>query len=585
MCGIYAVSGSDNAGSVALVGIKRLEYRGYDSWGVAVADEKKIHLKKEVGHIPTQAMIPEGQFAIGHTRWATHGGVTQANAHPHLSSDGSFALVHNGIVENESELRNLVIAKGFRFISQTDSEVIVRLVEQLREEGLTLDVAFTTAMKMVEGRNAVVLLSATGEILAFRDGSPLVVGRADDTYFISSDTHSLAKDALSSMMLDDGTYVKIHNGTFTLTDIKGNQIKEQFEILASNDTSAELGTFDHFMSKEIWDTPQAVTDMFDQSLNDILHLAKTLTTFEHVFVVGAGTAGVASKLIAYYLRTIAHIPAYGILAAEAESYLPLINEKTLVIAPSQSGETADVLVFLGAVKKRKATIATYVNMPNSMMNRIADVPIMAHAGPEICVMSTKVFTSQVLFGYLLAHGARGSSERKLKELGSQLRTLFVSQLKDPQLRGQIMKAALLLKNEQKLLLVGVGGSYIVMEEGMIKITEGSYIQAQAVQTGNLKHFAITLIEDGTPVLVNMLDTHRPLLVTAVKEMRARGAKIIAIDSMRDPMYEHLVHTTDHSPAPELGSIIPIQLLAYHLALVLGRNIDKPRNIAKSVTVV
>lgn len=585
MCGIYAISGSENAGSAALAGIKRLEYRGYDSWGVAVADGKKIHFRKEVGHVPSHVKFPKGQWAIGHTRWATHGGVTQDNAHPHLSSDSSFALVHNGIVENELELRNLVIAKGFGFISQTDSEVIVRLLELLCKEGLTLDVAFGRAMGMIKGRNAVVLLSATGTILGYRDGSPLVVGKADTAYFLSSDTHSIAKDAFATMMIDDGTYINIHTGTFTLTDIKGNKVNEQFEILTSNDISAELGTYAHFMVKEIWDTSQAVKDLILQSIKDILALANTLDTYDQVFVVGAGTAGVASKLIAYYLRTVAHIQAYGILAAEAEGYLPLINEKTLVIAPSQSGETADVLVFLETVKKKKGTIATFVNMPDSMMSRMADVPIMAHAGPEICVMSTKVFTSQVVFGYLLAHGARGSSERKLKELGSQLRTLFASQLKDPHLKGQIMKTALLLKNEQKLLLVGVGGSYIVMEEGMIKITEGSYIQAQAVQAGNLKHFAITLIEDGTPVLVNMLDVHRPLLVTAVKEMRARGAKIIAIDSINDPMYEHLIHTTDYSPAPELASIIPIQLLAYHLALVLGRNIDKPRNIAKSVTVV
>lgn len=406
MCGIFAVVGGANAPERVVAGLKRLEYRGYDSWGVAVVDRGSLHVEKHVGKISgvDRVALPAGEIAVGHTRWATHGGVTQTNAHPHFSTDQRFVLAQNGVVENFAELNQLQ-EKGYDFSTQTDTEVIVRLIEDKLKETAELREAVLKAFNQLKGRNTIILLSQDGQVLAARNGSPLLLGHnpVTNTYLLSSDVLSLASEAVEYAVIENGELVELIDGHYKVCRAdNGEVIDRPLEPLVLQHTEATKGNFPHFMLKEIYDTPSVIDQVIEQPPHLIDQLADMLRdTHEagrQIYCIGSGTAGVAAAQMAYYLRMFASIPAVGLVGADALEYLPLLQSNDVMIAPSQSGETADVLEVLEAAKSLGVRIVTYVNMPASTMTRLADISFLANAGPEICVMSTKMFTSQVAWG-------------------------------------------------------------------------------------------------------------------------------------------------------------------------------------------
>lgn len=595
MCGIFGYIGTKNAPEVILEGLKRLEYRGYDSWGMAIlsakgkvkSEKSEIKLEKRVGAIGDLPVtgLPGSTIGIGHTRWATHGGVSESNAHPHLSSDKFFALAQNGIVENYQDLKDKLLKKGYKFNSETDTEVIVRLVEdQLKDNG-TLQEAVRAAFLQLEGRNTIIVLTKDNQLIAARNGSPLVVGISDKEIFFSSDTLSFAPFAKKALIVDNGQMVVANRGQITLLDIKNNKkLTVRLEKIDFESSRVDKEGYEHFMLKEIFENPYVVNQLLNQNLNAFEQFIKFIKKAKNVYTIGSGTAGIAACQIAFYLRKFGKISATSLIGADAQDYFDLFGRDDLMIAPSQSGETADVLEVLEIAKKRGVKIASYVNMPGSSMNRMSDFKFMANAGPEICVMSTKVFTSQIAWGYLLGKIISGQEEQakiNLKKLADEMEIYLNTQ--DNHLF--LKKLAKKLAHCKDIFLLGKYQNFNIIREGMVKIIEGSYIHAHAVPAGDLKHYAVTLMEKGVPVIVIVSeDEARDDVLNAVNQVKARGAEVIGISNRNQEKFDYFIPVLDTGETGAIMNIIPLQLLAYYLAVELGNNVDKPRNIAKSVTV-
>lgn len=594
MCGIFAVVGGADAPERVVAGLKRLDYRGYDSWGVAVVDQGHIQLEKHIGKISEVAgvSLPTGHIAIGHTRWATHGGVTQNNAHPHFSTDERFVLAQNGVVENFTALKQELEESGYTFSTQTDTEVIVRLIEEELKETVKLREAILRAFRQLGGRNTIILLAQDGRVYAARNGSPLLLGHnpVTNTYFLSSDVLSLASEVAAYTVIENGELVELVDSQYKVfaTD-NGEVIDRPLEPLTLQHTEATKGEFPHFMLKEIYDTPSVIDQVIEQPSHLIDQLADMLREAHqagrHIYCIGSGTAGVAAAQTAYYFRMFAGIPAVGLVGADALEYLSMLQVGDVMVAPSQSGETADVLEVLEAARSKGVKIVTYVNMPASSMTRLADLSFLANAGPEICVMSTKVFTSQAAWGYLVAKAVAGQYEDALGQLG-KLSEQTSAYLREDSHLGKLKELAAWLSTKKDIFLLAKGANFQIIREGMVKLIEGSYIHAHALPAGDLKHYAITLIEDGTPVIVvSSDDVTRADVLTAAHEVQARGAAVVHIGSGQvGESFARSVITPDLSELSAIMNVIPLQLLAYELAVLLGHDVDHPRNIAKSVTV-
>lgn len=588
MCGIFGYAGeARDAREAVLEGLQRLEYRGYDSWGVAVETDGTISVDKHTGLVGNAAQsLPHANVGIGHTRWATHGKVTDLNAHPHYASDKSFALAHNGIVENAPELKAMLEKKGYQFVSETDTEVIVRLVEERRKKVGSLEEAIRLAFKELAGRNTVIALSKGGDIIAARNGSPLVLGIAPgpEMYF-SSDVFSCAPHVRSILVIDNGQMVVCRDQAITLKRIDtGKSIKPVYEKNLLKDVSVTKGDYEHFMLKEIHEAPFVIRQVVKESDANYQSLARAIKKARRVYTIGSGTAGTAAAQIAFYLRLYGGIDAKELIGAEAYEYKNLIGKGDIVLAPSQSGETADVLEVLEIAHAKKAAIASFVNMPGSMMTRLSDYKFMANAGPEICVMSTKIFVCQIAWGYLVAKAVQG----KLAEGKRNLRSLAKAAEKlvsDEKYISAVKEHAARLSKAEHLYLLGKGQNLAIMREAMVKIIEGSYIHAHAIPAGDLKHYAITLMEPGVSVITaTSNDEVRPSVLNAIHEVRARGASVFGIGPSNDPNFDQFLPVPDAKETSAILNIIPLQLLAYYMAVELGNNVDKPRNIAKSVTV-
>jgi len=578
MCGIFGYAGeSRNATAAVFEGLKRLDYRGYDSWGIGIVKNSKILLTKHVGQIDRKKLkLPKSNIAIGHTRWATHGAVTDINAHPHFSSDKSFILAQNGIVENYSGIKENLFRKYYKFISQTDTEVIVRLIENQQKSSRDISEAIRKAFKKLSGRNTIIILTKEGQIIAVRNGSPLVLGFSKDKkeVYFSSDTLSFAPHVDQMVTLDNNQMAIYSNQKISIKDVNtGKNITLNTEENKNQDKAATKERFKHFMLKEIYEQPQVIQQVIQQNKKGLMSLANQITKSKNVFCIGSGTAGAAASQIAYYLRVFGKINAIGLIGAECSEYLNLLNKNDLIIVPSQSGETADVLEIIEKAKKKGVKIASYVNMPGSLMTKMSNFAFMSNAGPEICVMSTKVFVSQICFGYLLSK----LIQKKYQEGVNNLKKLAVAAedvLKNKKRINQIKKLAQKLIFSKHVFLLGKGQNLQIIKEGMIKIIEGSYLHAHAIPAGDLKHYAITLMETGVPVIVvTSEDNVKDDVINAVNEVQARGAEIIFL-----PELPNLKEVS------AILNIIPLQLLAYYMADYLGNNVDKPRNIAKSVTV-
>lgn len=587
MCGIFGYVGTDRpAAAAVLEGLRRLDYRGYDSWGVAALGDGGIAIEKQVGIVRPETVPLPGSVAIGHTRWATHGAVNDVNAHPHYATDRSFALAHNGIVENLDELKTALLRKGYRFVSETDTEAIVYLIEEKRKQAKTLREAVRLAFKGLAGRNTIIVLAADGEVVGARNGSPLVVGigsRPDEIYF-SSDVLSFSEHVSGVIVLENGQMASM-NGALSVYDVaSGRKLKPRIEKSMVMTGTADKGGYEHYMLKEIMESPEAIGAVIAQKDADLRALASAIRKARRVYTVGSGTAGAAAGQMAYYLREYGGIEAASLIGAEAVEYYPLFRKGDLLVALSQSGETADVLEVLENAKKKGAKIASYVNMPGSMMTRMSDYRFMAGAGPEICVMSTKIFTSQIAWGYLVAKAVGGrlaDGRKNLVRLRGRLRGF----LADAKAMDALRSLAPEIAAERELFILAKGQNLQIAREAMVKVIEGSYIHAHAIPAGDLKHYAITLMMPGVPVLaIVSQDAQRNDVLNAIHEVKARGAAVTGVSSKPAKGFDRLLEVPATKETGAIMNIVPLQLLAYFMAVHRGTNVDKPRNIAKSVTV-
>lgn len=601
MCGIFGYSGIKNSSEIIHKGLKRLEYRGYDSWGISVISNTRIVTYRNIGPIEDtidKLGIPEARIGIGHTRWATNGGVTVKNSHPHTSSDKTFVLAHNGIVSNYTKLKNDLLKQGYKFKSETDTEVIVALIETIeksenrKNKKVAVNNSFlksvALAFSKLEGRNTILILnSKNNSIVAVRNGSPLVIGYGDkdnDIYF-SSDTNSFSPWVKKITVVENGQLINCMDNVVTAYNVSTlKKVGLEVQALSSTAEAIDKEGFKHFMIKEIYEIPSAIRQLTKQDPKKYSRLASRIKTAKTVYFIGSGTSGYAASQMAYYLRSIAGINAISLVGAEATSYYKLFTNKDLIIAPSQSGETADVLEVLEVAKKKGVKIASFVNMSGSTMTAMSDYKFMIEAGPEICVLATKVFASKLAWGYLLANYVLNRQRRALLELECTANTIERF-LKDKANHKQIKTVVRKLSMCKDIFLLGKGQNLNIVLEGMVKIIEGSYIHAHAIPAGDLKHYAITLMEKGMYVIgIISKDENESDMISALNEIKARGAKVIGISSEKNDCFDIFIKVPFLKETSALINIIPLQLLAYYLATKLGHNVDKPRNIAKSVTV-
>lgn len=590
MCGIFGYVGPKNSSPIILDGLKRLEYRGYDSWGIAAVslDSGEIEVFKKVGkigNVENVKLLPKSNIGIGHTRWATHGGVTDTNAHPHYSTDKSFVVAQNGIVENYQELKSQLTDFGYKFKTQTDTEVIVRLIEEKFKISKNLFDSVISAFRELKGRNTIIVLSSSGdEIIAVRNGSPLVVGVNDNEVYFASDTLSFADKTNKVVYVNDYELVHYKAGKISLFDVKsGNTLSYEIQELDEMNAVVDKEGHAHFMLKEIIEQQFTIRESSQYSTQDLKPLTDKIRKTDKVYTIGAGTAGFAAGQIAYYLRSIAGVFAQEIKPYEVDSYLSNLTKDDLVIAISQSGETADTIEALEKFREKSVKIASVVNMQGSTITRMSDYAYLSRSGPEICVASTKAFSSQVVFGYLLAMDLVGKYEKAkeiIDDLSTELNKLFTNTDFKP-----IKKLVEKLKDQQHFFVLGKGENFYVALEGALKVKEISYKHFEGFSSGELKHGVIALIDKGTPVFAIVSDDdYKQDVINAVAEVKARGAFVVGIGDDSNELYDYFLPTVHTKALKCIANVIPFQLFAYFMALELGNDPDKPRNLAKSVTV-
>ena len=604
MCGIFGYIGHRNASSLLVKGLLRLEYRGYDSSGVVVKNGQ-LQSYKDIGKISEMATsLPEikGSMGIAHTRWATHGGVTKENAHPHLSNDGKVAIVHNGILQNSDALRKRLKRAGVRLNSETDSEVFCHYIAMALEEGKEPLEALQSVLSMARGTWGVcVLFQDYDYVLCARNGSPLIIGRGKDEMFISSDPHAIREHTDQLVALEDGQIAKLDAHDFQVMQTDGQEVESHLLQLEEEWGESELGEYPHFMLKEIHEQSQSLQHCISgrlrhaegtSVLGGLQVQPQELAQLPHVRLIGCGTALHAAQIGQILIEQWARIPAVSHVASEFNANDPVINPKALHLAISQSGETADTLSAVKEIQRKGADVYGVVNVVGSSIARQCGKGVYIHSGPEQSVASTKAFTNMVgalaLFALQLGR-SRHLSKTKGKSIIREMRTLpekIRSYLEQP---GPIEQAVELVTKAKSVLFLGRGISSPVASEGALKLMEIAYIPCLAYPAGEMKHGPIALIEENSPVVVIAPnDGVQDRTLNAIHECKARGAKIILIHEEGDPISE----TADVSiPIPStipmltpLLTVLPTQLIAYHAALALDNDVDRPRNLAKSVTV-
>ncbi|MEK7177555.1 MAG: glutamine--fructose-6-phosphate transaminase (isomerizing) [Patescibacteria group bacterium] len=588
MCGIYGIINDKNnqAAQTVLEGLKKLEYRGYDSWGISIISEstQEIQVDKHIGKIgEAKTNLPKGLIALGHTRWATHGGVTDNNAHPHLDCNKKIAVIHNGIVENYQEIKEELLNKGHRFVSETDTEVIAHLIEE-RSKLKNINEAIFETFKLLRGSNAIAVLDFNSQtIIACRNGSPLVVGLGSDQYFLASDVPAFLKETNKVYFLDDGEAVILSDKGVKLFDIKTEKEKKFTpQILDWKLEDAEKGGYPHFLIKEIYEQLKTIPKTASINEKEIDKLANKIRSGYKVVLTGCGTASYCA-LAAKYFFAQQGINAQAIPSYEFTPFSKFIDKKTLVFAISQSGETADTLIAVREAKKRGAEIVAVLNARGSTLERLADIVLSVGAGPEIAVVSTKAFTSQLSTLYLLTTAVTNRYEQgkgKMIDLGKVLTKWLDTQLVD-----QVINLAKKLMNEEHMYLIGKHLNYPATLEFALKIKETSYIHAEPFAAGELKHGVITLIQKGTPSFVLASnDEVKDEVLSSAAEIKARGGLIIGVAPFNSNEFDVVIQTPDLEELTIFANIIVGQLLGYYLGVGRGADPDKPRNLAKSVTV-
>ena len=622
MCGIVAYVGRKLAQPLLIEGLKRLEYRGYDSAGIAVIDEQGgLHIRRAVGRISVlennlsgAQKLPEAHIGMAHTRWATHGAPNEINAHPHVDDAGRIAIVHNGIIENYSALKQFLTAKGHTFVSQTDTEVLAMLIGDLYQDMLTGDLvpagvsvlqrAVQAALHEVNGTYgiAVVCKDEPDTMVVARKGSPLIVGVGDDEYVIASDASAIVEHTRQVIYLNDNEMAVIKPDSFrtiTIDDIKVSPVITQLENKLEE---YELGAYEHFMLKEIFEQPNAIRNCLRGRaearegrivLGGMADHTRDLVKARHFILTAQGTAWHAGMVGDYLLEDLAKVPAECTYASEFRYRNPLVEEGTVVVAISQSGETADTLAALREAKEKGALALGIINVVGSTIARETDAGIYLHAGPEIGVASTKAFTCQlaVLTMLSLYIGRRKfMSQAQCQEIIEGLCNI-------PEQMETVLKQSEVVKDivtqfcdRENWLFLGRGYHYPVALEGALKLKEISYIHAEGMPAAEMKHGPIALINEGMPVVfVATRGVQYEKVISNIEEVRARGGRVIAVATEGDTNIrrysDHVVYVPNAIECLQpLLSVVPLQLLAYHAAVVRGCNVDKPRNLAKSVTV-
>ena len=605
MCGIIGYIGMQDATPLLVDGLRRLEYRGYDSTGIAVKNGD-IVIHKRIGKVADlESILPkkvEGTCGIAHTRWATHGGVTNANAHPHASEDGTVAIIHNGIIENANRIRKHLQSEGVTFSSETDSEVLVHLIHRYLSKGSAPLTAVRRALRRVRGTwGLCVLFEDHDIIICARNGSPLVVGIGDGESYVASDPHALTPHTQRVIFLEDGDLAELTTGDVRTSRMDGSSADSTVTTIEETWGEAELGDFPHFMLKEIHDQPEALRQciagrtLLSEGTGKLGGLGLSpseLQSISHVRLLGCGTALHACQVGRLTIEKLARVPALAHVASEFRHNDPVIDSNALYFAVSQSGETADTLAAVKEIQLKGGRVRGVINVVGSSIARQCGSGAYIHSGPEQAVASTKAFTNMVatlsIFAIQIgrARTLSRSRGRILIKALNKVPDQIESYLADP---GPIAEAVKAVSNAKSVLFLGRGASASVAREGALKLMEVAYIPCLGYPAGEMKHGPIALLEEGSPVVVIApQDEHRDKTFSNIQECKARGARIIIIHNGDREMAEQadisiVVPKTEPLLTPLL-TVLPTQLLAYHTALTLGCDVDRPRNLAKSVTV-
>ena len=612
MCGIVGYIGERNATPIILNGLKRLEYRGYDSAGLAVLQDGHIEVRRDAGKLSNLTTLVEnspiaGKLGIGHTRWATHGEPSARNAHPHLGSTKQVVVVHNGIVENFLELREELAAEGVVFNSDTDTEVIVLLVERFLGAGASLEEATRQALRQLKGAHGVVVFSALepDKLIAARIGNAggVVIGLGKDEMFIASDIPAILDHTRTMVFLESHQMAVVTRTSYSVKNLDGSPVAPQEHNIGWDPVAAEKGEYRHFMQKEIHEQVRSLTDTlagrvdFDEGtvrlpqLNLTAEQAKKIT---RIIITACGTAGHAGMVGKILIEAIARIPVEVDIASEFRYRNPIVDENTVILAISQSGETADTLAAMDEGRKRGAKLWAIVNAIGSQAMRVADGYISMQVGPEIGVASTKAFTAPLVDLYLLAvllGDLRGTlKEKERKQLVADLRLVpdLVGRCLDRE--PEVVQVAREMKYIRNVLYLGRGTNMPIAYEGALKLKEISYIHAEAYPAGEMKHGPIALVDRDMPVLaIAPDDPWYEKMISQIEQAKARGGSVIVVATEGDTRVEALADHVFWVPKTPwlllpVITVIPLQLFAYHIASLRGLDVDQPRNLAKSVTV-
>lgn len=611
MCGIVGYIGDKEAYPIVIKGLRRLEYRGYDSAGVALIENNELIVRKKMGKVNdlTNSVLENGfssTIGIGHTRWATHGEPNDVNAHPHLSNSGNLAIIHNGIIENYGSLRKDLEHRGYSFKSETDTEVLVNFIEDIQKsEKIPLEEALRIALSKVIGAYAIAIISKDSprKMVAARKGSPLVIGLGKNEFFLASDATPIVEYTNEVVYLNDEEIAVIDNGEFSIKDAKDVQKTPYIQTLELELEELEKGGYEHFMLKEIFEQPRSIADCMRGRLNvdsstltlgGIRNYAKALENAERIIIVACGTSWHAGLVAEYVFEDLCRIPVEVEYASEFRYRNPVINEGDIVIAISQSGETADTLAAIELAKSKGAIVLGVVNTVGSSISRISHEGAYLHAGPEIGVASTKAFTAQLTVLYMIALRVANNkgtiTERKYHELVMDLAQIPTKVAEALKSNDKIEEISELFKNAHNFLYLGRGYNFPVALEGALKLKEISYIHAEGYPAAEMKHGPIALIDENMPVVVIATrDSSYDKIVSNIQEVKARKGVVIAIVTEGDVLIPGMADFTIEVPSTHeslmpLVSVIPLQLMSYHIAVMRGANVDQPRNLAKSVTV-
>jgi len=585
MCSIIGYSGYDDAAPMIVKGLKRMEYRGYDSVGVATESNSQIELKKGVGKVDDvnsriQLDILPGKIGIGHTRWATHGKVTDVNAHPHPSNSGQIAIVHNGIIENFEELKDDLKSEGYKFLSETDSEVIANLLQKNYAISKNVKNAMVKTVSELKGHYSFIAMFDNGQLAAARFHEPLIIGVGEKNFFLSSDVLGFIEQTDEAIYIDNGNFILIDKEKMQVLDFNGNEIKPEITKVSKEFADVYKGDYAHFTLKEISEQSETIFKAGEGTKEAIKETSDYLKHAKNIYLTGSGTSYNASLVGKYLLSKYAKIKTESIISSELQFSPDIIEPNSILIALSQSGESADVLEAVNIAKKGHCKIISIINSLTSTLARESDIVIGMNCGPEIGVAATKSFTSQLIILYkIIQELSNEKIEINFQEIsGAISKTL--------QEHNNIKKIANKIKDISDIYVLGRGIHYPIAIESALKIKELTYIHAEGIAGGELKHGPLALMDSNVfVIIINPKDSTYQDTLTSAREIKARGAKIIGISDVNSETYDFWIKLpkTDELTFP-ISETIPIQLLSYYAALEKETDPDYPRNLAKSVTV-